>query len=104
MEFLKKYHITIKNQELLQTALTHTSYSNEHNCASYERLEFLGDAVMSAIISTYLYQNENLDEGAMTKKRARFVCETALYEYSKRIGSIPYIRVGKLLLLIPLKV
>ena len=95
MKFLDKYQIHIKNQELLSTALTHTSYSNEHNCESYERLEFLGDAVMSAIVSTYLYQNENLDEGQMSKKRARFVCESALYEYSQRIGSIPYIRVGK---------
>ncbi|MBR1416651.1 MAG: ribonuclease III [Bacilli bacterium] len=94
MDFLKKYNINIKNTELLLTALTHSSYSNEHNCESYERLEFLGDAVLEVIISDYLYTHEDLSEGKMTKKRASYVCEEALAEYAKDINYMPYIRVG----------
>lgn len=95
MNFLEKYQINIKNKELLLTALTHTSYANEHHCTSYERLEYLGDAVLQVIVSEYLYLNENLSEGEMSKKRASYVCEDALFNYAKEIGYIPYIRVGK---------
>lgn len=94
MDFLKEYNIDIKDKDLLLTALTHSSYSNEHNCPSYERLEFLGDAVLEVIISDYLYKNEHLAEGDMTKKRASFVCEEALCEYAKKLNYTPYIRVG----------
>ena len=94
MDFLKKYNINIRNKELLLTALTHSSYANEHACEDYERLEYLGDAVLEVIISDYLYNNEELTEGEMTKKRASFVCEDALFEYSKDIKYSSYIRVG----------
>ena len=94
MKFLKELGIDIKNKELLYTALTHTSYSNEHNCESYERLEYLGDAVLELIMSEYLYLNANLAEGDMTKVRASYVCESALYEYAKLINLIPYVKVG----------
>lgn len=94
MDFLEKYNISINNKELLLRALTHTSYANEHSCMSYERLEFLGDAVLELIISDYLFNSEDLNEGDMTKKRASFVCEEALCEYAKDIGYVPYIRVG----------
>jgi len=94
MKFLEKYGIKIKNQELLKTALTHTSYSNEHNCENYERLEFLGDAVLELITSEYFFNNKEMSEGEMTKIRSRYVCEHANYEYAKKVGIIPYIRVG----------
>lgn len=94
MQFLDEYNINIKNKELLITALTHSSYSNEHQVPSYERLEFLGDAVLQIIITEYLYKNTNLNEGEMSKKRSSYVCEQALYEYSKKLGIIPYIRAG----------
>ena len=94
MNFLEKYNIEIKNKELLLTALTHSSYSNEHNVSSYERLEYLGDAVLELIISDYLFNTENSKEGEMTKKRASFVCEEALAEYAKEINYLPFIRVG----------
>ena len=94
MNFLEKYNISIKNNELLLTALTHSSYANEHDCEHYERLEFLGDAVLELITSDYFYNNENLSEGEMTKKRASYVCEEALAKYAEEIGYIPYIRVG----------
>ena len=95
MDFLKKFDINIKNKDLLLTALTHSSYSNEHGCENYERLEFLGDAVLETISSEYFFKNYNLKEGEMTKMRAKYVCEKALCEYAKTIGYIPYIRVGK---------
>ena len=94
MDFLRKYGININNKELLLTALTHSSYANEHNCSSYERLEFLGDSVLQVIVSEYLYNNYDLKEGEMSKKRASYVCEDALYEYEKNIGYSSYIRVG----------
>ena len=94
MDFLNKYNISIKNKDLLLTALTHSSYANEHNCQNYERLEFLGDAVLELITSDYFYNDGKLNEGEMTKKRASYVCEEALSEYAKEIGYIPYIRVG----------
>ena len=94
MNFLEKYGIHIKNKELLLQALTHTSYANEHNTDSYERLEFLGDAVLQLIMSEYFYLNTTAPEGEMSKKRASFVCENALYEYAKEIGYAPFVRVG----------
>lgn len=94
MDFLNKYNILIKNNDLLLEALTHSSYSNEHNTNNYERLEFLGDAVLELIISDYFYNNYDLSEGEMTKKRASYVCEEALSFYAKSIGFIPFIRVG----------
>jgi len=95
MDFLNKYSIDIKNEELLLEALTHSSYSNEHDCKNYERLEFLGDAVMQAIISEYFYLNTEDKEGIMSKTRASYVCEQALAFYAKEIGIDKNIRVGK---------
>jgi ribonuclease-3 len=95
MNFLNKYGITIENEELLLEALTHSSYSNEHDCNNYERLEFLGDAVLEAITSEYFFLNTNDKEGVMSKTRASYVCEQALAFYSKQIGIDKHIRVGK---------
>lgn len=96
MNFLEKYNINIDNKELLETALTHSSYSNEHKGKNnYERLEFLGDAVLELIISDYLYNKSEQKEGVMTKLRASYVCEKALSHYSKDIGLIPLIKVGQ---------
>ena len=62
----------------MKLLFSHTSYANEHNTQSYERLEFLGDAVLELLMSEYLYNSNKYDEGEMTKKRAHYVCETAL--------------------------
>ena len=94
MEFLDKYGIKIKNTDLLLTALTHSSYANENNCESYERLEFLGDAVLQVIMSEYFYKNSDLKEGQMSKERAKYVCEEALAFYVKKVGYDNLIRVG----------
>lgn len=95
MNFLDKEEIKSINEDLLNEALTHSSYSNEHkNTRNYERLEFLGDAVLELITSEYFYENTNYKEGDMTKKRASFVCEHALAYYAKKLGIDKLIKVG----------
>ena len=94
MKFLRDLGIEIENIELLNVALTHSSYSNECGGDNYERLEFLGDSVLQLIMSEYFYKLDSLNEGDMSKVRASYVCENALYEYSKKINLLPYIRVG----------
>lgn len=94
-EFLNKFDIKIKNPKIYETALSHASFTNEHKLKNdYERLEFLGDAVLELVVSDYLYKEVSLKEGEMTKIRANYVCENALYEYMKDLGLIKYIKVG----------
>lgn len=95
MELLDKLGIQTKNIELYERALTHTSYANENHVESYERLEYLGDAVLELIMSEYLYKHTNEVEGRMTKLRSHYVCENALYEYSLLLGYHEYLRLGK---------
>ncbi len=90
---ITKYGVP-KDNKILKIALTHSSYANEYNKQHYERLEFLGDAVLQLIISEYLYKTSNLSEGQMSKKRASFVCESALFAYAKDIGLPKNIKVG----------
>lgn len=94
MTFLEQFGIKVKDESLYVTALTHSSYANEHVAENYERLEFLGDAVLQIVMSEYLYKNTNDKEGQMSKERAEYVCESALASYAKEIGIVPFIRVG----------
>lgn len=94
-EFLKRWNIEIRNKKLYETALSHASFVNEHHKKSdYERLEFLGDAVLELVVSDYLYKNIDEKEGKMTKIRSSYVCENALYSYMKDLNLIKYIKVG----------
>ena len=95
MELLEKLKIKPNNLNLYETAFSHTSYSNEHGVKSYERLEFLGDAVLELLMSDYLYKINKYNEGEMTKIRAHYVCETANYEYSIKLGLNNYLKLGK---------
>lgn len=90
---LKKYGIQ-NNNSILNIALTHASYANEHHGEHYERLEYLGDAILELIMSEYFYKNTSLKEGEMTKRRSRYVCETALAEYARTIGLDKHIKLG----------
>ncbi len=86
------------NITLLQNALTHSSYANEAHTAygSNERLEFLGDAVLSVIVADYIYKNfGKLPEGELTKLRASLVCEKSLYTFSKQLGVGEYLKLGR---------
>lgn len=95
MEILNNLGIFTDNIDLYQRSFTHTSYSNEHeNNESYERLEFLGDAVLELVISDYLYKERHLEEGTMTKMRASYVCEAACATYAKKLGLEKFIRLG----------
>ena len=90
---LSKYGVSSDNK-ILGVALTHTSYANEHNVPSYERLEYLGDAVLELIMSDYFYKNTDYPEGKMSKVRASYVCEAALDKYAEVIHLRDYIKVG----------
>ncbi|MCL2052877.1 MAG: ribonuclease III [Oscillospiraceae bacterium] len=97
-ELQKKLNYSFKNKEFLKEALSHSSYSNEpkRGYASNERLEFLGDSILSFIISEYLFTNfKYLPEGELTKTRASIVCERALYEFAEQINLKRYIKLGK---------
>ncbi len=95
MKFLKKYNLNLQNSKLLSEAITHASYSYEEKLnGNYERLEFLGDAVLQVVVSEYLFLNKDEKEGQMSKLRASYVCEAALDYYSDKIGLKPYIKVG----------
>lgn len=94
MKLLDELGIKPNNLELYNQAFTHTSYANEHNLESYERLEYLGDAVLELIMSEYLYLNTNQEEGEMTKLRSHYVCENALYEYSLILHLNDSLRLG----------
>jgi ribonuclease-3 len=94
-EFLKSIGIIPNNVKIYEVAMSHSSYANEHkDKKNYERLEFLGDAVLELVVSEYLYKNYEQDEGDMTKTRANYVCENANYEYMNNLGLIKYIKVG----------
>ena len=86
-----------KNKNILRTALTHSSYANEkeRNCTYNERLEFLGDSVLSLVVSEFLYTRKKLAEGEMSKTRANLVCEKSLAECAKRINLGDMLFLGK---------
>lgn len=94
-KLFEKLNISPKNKNLYATAFSHSSYANEHKAKNdYERLEFLGDAVLDLVVADYLYSNQKEKEGEMTKIRASYVCENALFEYSMNLGLNEYIKVG----------
>jgi len=95
-QFEKKLGYTFRDKSLLKTALTHTSYANEHRCRSYERLEFLGDAVLEVLTSKYIYNSyPDFPEGKMSKLRANVVCETTLYHIAQKLGIGEYAFLGR---------
>ncbi len=94
MEILDQLNIKTEKEKLYKIALTHTSYANEYKVKSYERLEYLGDAVLELVMSEYLFLKGTEEEGQMTKHRSQYVCENALYEYSKRLGLNQYLLLG----------
>ncbi len=84
--------------ELLKTALTHSSYANEVKKGTpyNERLEFLGDSVLSIVVSDYLFLHyKHLPEGELTKLRASLVCERTLCEFARSIELGKYMRFGR---------
>jgi len=94
-EIEKNIHYTFKNKSLLETALTHTSYSNETGAVSYERLEFLGDSILGFITAGNLFRLfPDFSEGELTKMRAALVCEASLAKIFKNLNLSSYLRLG----------
>ncbi len=98
-ELQEKIGYQFQEEALLKQALTHSSFANEqkiNKLKNYERLEFLGDAVLELISSEFLY-NENVDmpEGQLTRMRASMVCEPALAYCARDISLNSYILLGK---------
>ena len=95
----KRIGYTFKNTDLLTEALTHSSYANEHKAKHIkynERLEFLGDAVLSIVVSDYIFKHcPELPEGELTKLRASLVCEKTLFEFAKQIELGKYLVLSK---------
>lgn len=97
-ELEKKIGYQFKNHNYLKTALTHSSYANEvkNGTKCNERLEFLGDAVLSIIVSDYIFLNcPNLPEGDLTKLRASLVCEKSLCRFSKSLDVGSYMLLSR---------
>ncbi|HSQ88678.1 ribonuclease III [Romboutsia sp.] len=86
-----------ENREYILEALTHSSYSNENKDYDFnERLEFLGDSVLSIVVSEYLFKKEtNLPEGELTKLRANIVCEESLSDAANEINLGEHMLLGK---------
>lgn len=98
-KFQEKIGYYFKNQELLKSALMHSSYTNEKRLPKYkcnERLEFLGDAVLELISSEFLFfANDKMPEGELTKLRASMVCEPSLAFCAREIALGDYLLLGK---------
>lgn len=93
---MESFGYEFKNKNLVKTALTHSSYANERHCVCNERMEFLGDAVLSIIVSDYLFENmPEENEGKMSKLRASLVCEQSLAKLAKEIGINDRVMLGK---------
>ena len=98
-ELEKKINYQFQNFSLLEQAMMHSSYTNEHRLEKYkcnERLEFLGDAVLELISSEFLFrQSPKVPEGELTKTRASMVCEPSLAMCAKEIDLGSYLLLGK---------
>ena len=98
-EIESKLNYSFKEKNYLLRALTHSSYSNENQkekLKNNERLEFLGDSVLGLIISEYLFSHySNLEEGQLTKIRAKIVCEASLGEASRNLKLGEYMLFGR---------
>jgi ribonuclease-3 len=97
-EFEKRLGYSFKNKALLENALTHSSYANEHRregASSNERLEFLGDAILGLVVAEHLYQSHpDKPEGELTKLRAELVCEQSLAEVATQLELGKVLKLG----------
>lgn len=97
-DFLDEHSIVYHDKRLIEQALTHSSYVNEHRngLKDNERLEFMGDAVLQIWVSVKLYAiKPPLKEGKMTVKRANLVCEKALAGYVREHGLNRFLKLGQ---------
>lgn len=89
-------NLNYKNIDIYYEAFTHPSFSNEaHLYYNYERLEFLGDAILDFLVGEYIFKTKAIKEGAMTKLRATYVCEQANFDYSSELNLHNCLMVGR---------
>lgn len=95
----EKIGYRFRSPALLENALTHSSYANEHRdkeVLSNERLEFLGDSILGLVVADHLYRTRpDLPEGDLTRIRAALVCEGSLVEVARRLELGSYLKLGK---------
>ena len=85
-----------RDRSLLRTALTHSSYANEHGCTSNERLEFVGDSVLGLVTASALYARfPDMPEGKMTRLRSELVCEQSLWDVAERLELGRWLLLGR---------
>lgn len=95
IRLIKKLNIQAKNVDLYFEAMVHNSYNNEHKLGfTYQRLEFLGDAIIAKLISCYLFYLK-FDEQTMTEKRKMIVSGKTLKRASEELGLIEHAFLGK---------
>ncbi len=98
-EFEQKIGVKFQDLNLLKNALTHSSYANEKKnrpVKSNERLEFLGDSILSVVVTEYLYVNcPHLPEGELTKVRSNIVCEYTLAKCARDLHVGDFLLLGK---------
>ncbi len=94
----ENYNITISNKQVMEDALTHSSYLNENKDfkgSDYERIEFLGDSIVGMWVANKLFHHlPVIDEGVMTTMRAQLVCEKSLANFMRKLGIAKYIKMG----------
>lgn len=95
-ELQQVLHYTFKNPALLRIALTHTSFANESKVPTThnERLEFLGDSVLSVVVADHLFHQSKRPEGELSRMRASLVSEEALFQFAEEIQLGEYLRLG----------
>lgn len=95
----EKIGYSFRDRSLLENALTHSSYANEHResgMPSNERLEFLGDSILGLVVADHLYRTRpDLPEGDLTRIRAALVCEGSLVEVAHDLDLGSYLKLGK---------
>ena len=92
----QKLNYVFRDKALLETALTHSSYANEHHCSCNERLEFVGDSVLGLVTAAWLFTNfPDMPEGKMTRLRAELVCEQSLREVAEKLDFGMYLLLGR---------
>lgn len=97
-ELEERIGYSFEDRKYLSIALTHSSFANEKKgkVKSNERLEFLGDAVLSIVVSDYIFKKlPDLPEGELTKLRASLVCEKSLCGFAKELGLGEYLKLSK---------
>ena len=91
----KIIHYSFKDKELLKTAFTHSSYANQNNVKSNQRLEYLGDAILNFVVADYLYNNFDVEEGQMSKWRSKMVNSENLSSIIDSLGLDRFLLLGK---------